>query len=205
MEEWKNIKGYEGLYQVSNEGRVKGLAREVEFRGGVRHQPERLLKPARNSWGYLFVCLCKNGKQKMYSVHRLVASAFIDNPDNLPQVNHKDECKTNNCVENLEYCTAEYNCNYGTHNQKASEATKGIPRPWVTEALKGVYNTKCSIPVEMLSKQGEFIRKFPSAHEAERWLRVNGFPSASVGNINSCCKGKLKSCYGFKWRYTQGN
>lgn len=174
MEQFRTISDYEGLYEVSNYGNVKSLNYN-------RTGKEKILKPQADTKGYLFVILYKNGKKKHHKVHRLVASAFIENPDNLPQVNHKDECPTNNCLENLEWCTCEYNINYGTHNQRIS------------------------IPVDMLTNSGELIRSFPSSAEAERWLRVNEFPSASHASINKCCKGKLQSCYGFKWKYAQGN
>lgn len=114
MEEWKNIIGYEGLYQVSSYGRVKSL-------GNDKTRKEKLLKPKTNGRGYLLVCLNKDGKQNFYFVHRLVTQAFIPNPDNLPQVNHKDENKLNNCVSNLEWCTCKYNINYGTRTEKISK------------------------------------------------------------------------------------
>ena len=108
---WKDIKNYEGLYQISNLGRVKSLW----------YGREKILIPVKLKNGYLRVILCKNGILKTYYVHRLVAEAFLDNPNNLPQVNHKDENKQNNNVENLEWCTNEYNINYGTRTERCSK------------------------------------------------------------------------------------
>lgn len=111
---FRDIEGYEGLYQISNFGRVKSLERTADNGYCIRTVPERILKQTKNGFGYFFVGLHKGGKVKNVFVHRLVASAFIPNPQGLPQVNHKDECKTNNTVENLEWCDIQYNCNYGT-------------------------------------------------------------------------------------------
>lgn len=108
MEEWRDIKDYKGIYQISNKGRVKSLNR-IDSRGNKVN--EKILRPGKRN-NYLYVRLCKDGKFKDYRIHRLVAEAFIPNPDNLPVVNHKDEDKSNNCVENLEWCTQEYNVNY---------------------------------------------------------------------------------------------
>ena len=94
IEVWKDVFGYEGLYQVSNLGRVKSL----------KYGKERILKPLKDGGGYIFVHLCKNGERKMYKIHRLVAFTFLTNPQNLSDVNHKDEDKTNNSVQNLEFC-----------------------------------------------------------------------------------------------------
>lgn len=110
MEEtWKDIQWYDG-YQISNLGRVKSF----------KYNKEKILRP-KNVKQYLIVSLCKQGKVKNYLVHRLVAEAFIPNPQNLPQVNHIDEDKTNNCMDNLEWCDAKYNSNYGTRNEKISK------------------------------------------------------------------------------------
>ena len=112
---WRPVVGYEGLYEVSNTGRVRSLDRYVRrnyFKKG------RILK-LNDRRGYLFVELCLNNKTKNFSVHRLVAQAFIPNPDNLPQVNHIDEDKLNNRVENLEWCDSKYNSNYGTRKDRA--------------------------------------------------------------------------------------
>ena len=106
MEEWKNIIGYEGLYEVSNIGNVRNVRRNT------------LLKLSKNQ-GYIQVHLYKNGIRTGLKVHRLVAEAFIPNADNLPQVNHKDEDKTNNSVDNLEWCDHKYNVNYGHRTENA--------------------------------------------------------------------------------------
>ena len=143
MEEiWKDKKDYEGHYQVSNCGRVKS----------IKFGKERILKPVPNSFGYLFVNLCKDGKVKAFTVHRLVAEAFIDNPNNYKEVNHKDENKTNNIVTNLEWCDRKYNCNYGTRTEK------------------------CSKPVLQYTLDGEFVREWESTAECGR----NGFNQGAV-------------------------
>ena len=114
---WKDIPGYEGLYQVSDTGQVRTL----NYR---RTGQTKILKPGYTKDGYTIVVLCKDGKGKTYTVHRLVALAFIPNADNLTEVNHKDENKTNNHVSNLEWCDRTYNNNYGTRNKRASKTMK---------------------------------------------------------------------------------
>lgn len=113
MEEWKNIKNFEGLYQVSNFGRVKSLKRDVNYKDGrIRHQKEKTSTGFIRNTGYLYVNLNKNSKVIKKNIHRLVAQAFIPNPENKPQVNHKDGNKTNNHVDNLEWNTAKENFNH---------------------------------------------------------------------------------------------
>lgn len=169
---FKDIKDLEGKYQVSNFGNVLSL------NYGRTGKP-KLLKPLTEGGGYLFVNLCKNGKKKMFKIHRLVAETFLENPDNLPQVNHKDEDKTNNRVDNLEWCDNKYNCNYGTR---------------IERIVKKQTNRNKSKKVLQFTLDGKFIREWPSTAECER----NGFNS---GHVSSCCNGKEKSHKGFLWKY----
>lgn len=164
---WKDILGYEGLYQVSNFGRVKSL----------KFGKERILKLTKDKDGYLIVNLYKNNKSKTFKVHRLVAEAFIPNPDNLPQVNHKDEDKSNNIVSNLEWCDVKYNQNYGTRNKRIGKSNT---------------NGKRSKTVLQYTLDGKFVREWESYRECKR----NGF-----NHVSECCRGKLKSCEGFIWLY----
>ena len=141
MEQWKAIAGYEGLYQVSNLGRVKSL--------NYNHTgTERIIISRKNRGGYLYV------KRKTITVHRLVATAFISNPHNLETINHKDEDKTNNTVSNLEWMSIKDNINYGTHNKRASETQ--------------INDKNKSKAVQMFDRQGNLLATFPSTHEAER-------------------------------------
>lgn len=112
MAHLKDVLGYEGLYQVSDEGDVISLDRVVHGYRGPYVRRGKKLSPGKRPGGYLMVCLCKDGEERIYAVHRLVAEAFIDNPDDLPEVNHIDENPSNNHVENLEWCTRQYNIEY---------------------------------------------------------------------------------------------
>ena len=166
---WKDIEGYEGLYQVSNMGRVRSLKwGKVKF-----------LKPTANKYGYLRLYLRKdNSLKKALLIHRLVAQAFLPNPDNLPMVNHKDENPSNNIVSNLEWCDAKYNANYGNRNKKVAEALSKI-------VLQIDKNTNVIINI------------FPSLLEAEKQTGCNN------GNICSCCNNRLKTAGGYKWKYKE--
>lgn len=163
MENWSIIEGYEN-YEVSNEGRVRSLNYN-------KTGETRILRPADNGHGYLMVILCKNGKQKMVLVHRLVAAAFVPNIFSLNEVNHINEDKTDNRAENLMWCSRKENVNWGSRTQK------------------------CSKPVLQFTKDGELIREWPSAHEVERCLGFN------QGGISMCCSGQRKSYKGFIWKY----
>lgn len=118
MEEiWKPILNFEGLYEVSNLGRIRSL-------GNYTHKGTHIKKPTKTEKGYLKIQLYKDGKRFSFRVHRIVAEAFISNPNNLPEVNHKDENKLNNSVANLEWCDHVYNQRYGTRNQRISKTMK---------------------------------------------------------------------------------
>ena len=158
----KDVVGYEGLYAVTSCGKV------------YSYKNKKFLKPKCDGHGYLRVGLYKDGHQKWYMVHRLVAMAYIPNTDNLPQINHKDENKENNCLQNLEWCDASYNINYGTRNKKVSNSKK--------------------IPILQYDLNGNFIREWPSATDVG--LEVQS-------HICDCLKGNRKSAYGFKWFYKE--
>lgn len=138
MEHWKEIAGFEGIYEVSDQGRVKSL-------GNDKSRKEKILKPGKKRDGYLHVGLCKYGHRKYLLVHRLVADAFIQNPNNLDTVNHKDEDKTNNAASNLEWMTRADNKRYSANKA-----------------------------VQMIDKQtGELLATFPSTNEADRVTGIN--------------------------------
>ena len=122
-EVWKDVAGYEGFYQVSNRGNVRSVARADSLGRKCRG---RVLKQGYSSGGYPQVNLYKNGKRKIRLIHRLVAGAFIPNPESLPQVNHIDEDKDNNNLENLEWCDSKYNVNYGTRTERVSKKVRAV-------------------------------------------------------------------------------
>ena len=159
MEIWKDVRNYETFYKVNNKGDIKNV------------HTGKILKYALHKTGYLQVFLYKNGKRKNHLVHRIVAEAFLDNPDNLPQVNHKNEIKTDNRVENLEFCDAKYNMNYGTRPQISSK------------------------PVYQYSIDEQFIKEYTSTMDVERQL---GFAHT---HISDCCLNKRKQAYSFIWKY----
>ena len=171
---WKPVRGYEGLYEVSNLGRVKSLSR---ITGSIVRKDRIMAIGKGGNNNYQIVQLTIDGNRKTYLIHRLVAEAFIQNPDNLPQVNHKDENPTNNCVDNLEWCTAKYNANFGSRNEKTAE--------------------KCSKPVHQYTLDGEYIKTFKSVSEAAKAVGGN------KTNISACCLGKkcFKTAYNFIWMY----
>lgn len=184
-EVWKDIPGYEGIYQASNLGRIKSVKR-IDL--GGRKWPEKIMSQSIVK-GYAKVGLHHARINKQMSVHRLVALAFIPNPSNLPQINHKDENPLNNHVENLEWCDCLYNMTYGTRVARAakkhSETMKGIiPRP---ETMKR------TAKISLLT--GETLEIFASASEA---ARKNG---VSESKISMVCNGKRKTAGGYKWCY----
>lgn len=188
MEEiWRDIVGYEGLYQVSNMGRVRSLDRIGKGRWGYMPKKGVMLSQTTDTSGYKIVNLWKDNIIKSPKVHRLVAQAFIPNPSNLPQVNHKDEVKTNNCVDNLEWCSVKYNNNYGTRIERVSNSMKG----------KHINRKDWSKPILQFTKQGEFVAEYPSIREAVRQTGI------IRQNISSCCNNKrnYKSAGGYVWKF----
>lgn len=177
---WKQIKGYEGYYEVSNLGNVKSVKRfyRLKENGKKVEVKEKYINPFISS-GYSRVSLTKNGKSKKYSVHRLVAEAFIPNPNNLPLVNHKDETRNNNCVNNLEWCTHRYNINYGTTIERIS---------------KSVIQSKTTRKVNVY-KDNLLIGCFDSVREAITKLNISG------SNVYKCLIGKQNTACGYSWRY----
>ena len=125
IELWKDIKDYEGFYQVSNLGRVKSLSRSIyDSRGYMIYRKGKIKKPSFDKNGYPQIGLCKNGTVITRKIHRLVAEAFIPNPENKPEINHKDEDKLNNCVDNLEWVTEKENVNYGYGAKRRAESNR---------------------------------------------------------------------------------
>ncbi len=127
-EVWKPIKNYENLYEISNTGRVRSLSRKVFVTNRYGAKSTRMTKSKELKKKYVGIYygfdLCKNGKKKSHTLHKLLAEVFIPNPNNYKYINHKDENKLNNSLDNLEWCTAKYNCNYGVRNEKISKTLK---------------------------------------------------------------------------------
>ena len=175
-EVWKPIPNYEGFYEVSNMGKVRSVYRY-----------RRILKPMISNAGYERVDLFKNKHRKQFSVHRLVAMTFINNPDQKPFVNHKDENKTNNSVDNLEWVTHVENCHYGTAITRRTKHTDYSKRR--------INNTRqilaCSKPIIQYDKNGNYIREWKSATEC---AKETGF---SISGIRSVVRGKRNSIFGY--------
>ena len=180
---WKDIKGYEELYQISNYGRVKSLKRKSAFYCGLRKEylerpiKEKILSFSKSNRGYLQVSLTKSGKCRTYTIHRLVAQAFIPNLENKEQVNHIDGNKNNNCIDNLEWVTISEN------NKHAFDT--GLNKP---------HNQR---KVNQYDLNNNYIKTWNSITE---FLKENNINLKNSG-ITSCCKGKQKTAYGYKWKY----
>lgn len=174
---WRDVVGYEDTHQVSNLGRVRVKERVINTSTGKRKYKSKLLR-IQTSRGYKFVTLVVKNNRKTAYIHRLVAEAFIPNPENLPEVNHKDENKLNNCVDNLEWCTVAYNNTYGTRLERVSKTR--------------------SKPIIQYSLDDKFIRIWDSTKEAAKFI------GCCRENINRCLVGATKTAFGFKWKYNDG-
>lgn len=197
QEEWKDIKDYEGIYQVSNLGRVKHLE-QTEYTYNYRTKTmvkrvrkERILSCKRKENKYITICLSKDGKHIAKTLHRIVAETFIPNPYNKEQVNHINGIKTDNRVENLEWCSASENVKHAfrTGLKKVSDIQiKHMQR-------LGKYGKKRNRKVRQLTLDGKLIKEWNSFTEI---YNTCGYHWGDIGN---CCRGKYKKAYGYKWEY----
>lgn len=175
---WKPVTGFEGLYEVSNSGSVKSLRyRNVDGKTGV-------LKEITLPSGYRYVNLHKDKQTRHYYIHRLVATAFIPNPDSLPEVNHRNEDPGDNSANNLEWCTSQYNKNYGNRSKKMSEAKKGR---FIGE------NAVRRSPV--ICEETGLV--YPTMRQAAQAVGVN------YTKISLCCTGKRHTAGGYHWKYAK--
>ena len=178
-EQWKPVKGYEGLYEVSNMGRVKSLHYN-------RSDKEKVMVLGKTTRGYMNVVLCKNKKHRTFTVHRLVAETFIPNPLCLYTVNHKNEIKTDNRVENLEWMSLADQNRYGTRTERA------IAKSRITNR-----NNALSKQVLQFDKNGCFIAEYPPIREVHRLF---GFDAC---HISSCCNNKRNTANGYVWKFKE--
>lgn len=177
FERWKPIKGYEGLYEVSDWGRVRSLDHYVNYKSKTQRLVKGRILKLNNDGRYPMVCLSKKDKKKSFLVHRLVAEAFIPNPNNLSEVNHKSECKFFNHYSCLEWCDRLYNCRYGSGAERKVQNNPRIKK------------------INQFTLDGEFIKEWPSQAEIARVL------GCSQAVIWACCSGEQKTSYGYIWRY----
>lgn len=186
QEIWKDIKNYEGLYQISNLGNVRSLDRKVNSIYGYRNIKGKILKPLETNSGYYRVDLKKEQKNNYVLIHRLVAETFIPNPNNLPNINHKDNNPKNNSITNLEWCTQSYNIKY-SYKYGNSKPTRGCFK-------KGnkPHNLKS---INQLTLDGKFIKNFSSIKEAALSTKI------LRTSINNCLRNFSKTAGGFKWEY----
>ena len=202
MEEiWKDIKGYEDFYQVSNQGRIRSVERKIYKSNNTKQISKSYILKFEKGKGYNYVHLFKNGIRKRIAVHRLVAEAFIPNPENKPEVDHINTIRDDNRVENLRWVTPKENMNNPLTKENMSESqkgkskgkSKGKPKSKETKDKIGKAN---SIKVAQLDKDtNELIKIWNSAMEAQREC---GFAN---NDINKCCRGKYKTHKGYKWMY----
>ena len=175
VEVWRPVRDFEGLYEVSNLARVRSVSRWVQAGTTKRLAKSTILKSHPLPSGYLTVTLKDKGRTATVTIHRLVAEAFVPNPNNLQDVNHKDEEKTNNLPSNLEWCDRKYNINYGTGKYRKTENYRK--------------------PIEQLTLDGKHVAYFESARQA---ARVTDYKQSRLWEALS---GKRKTAYGYQWRY----
>ena len=232
MEEvWKDIKGYEGFYQASNLGRIQSLDRLIDTDikyVGKRLQKGKVLSPCISNKGYKIVCLCKYGERKGFLVHRLVAEAFIPNPNNYPIINHKDENKQNNIVwvnedgsidydkSNLEWCTQEYNMNWngvmkkvGLKFRKTDEEKETNRKRYLElhkeerKKYQQEYHRKHYKPKGTTTKKGVSQYTIEGEHIRDYTSVAEAFNSTGIKHIGCVCNGNRSSAGGYIWKWMQ--
>lgn len=190
MEIWKAIPNYEGYYEASSMGRIRSVLRYIPHPRNKRMKlvrPSKILKSELDKSGYPVVTLSKEARTRTYKVHRLVAKAFIPNPDNLPQIDHINSIRYDNRPENLRWCTAQQNTNWREEKHQIGDRAK--------------YSVLCK-------ETGE---TFISSYHAAFWIIKNGLPKKSTNyktvakSIRNACSGKVKSSYTFHWAYIEGS
>lgn len=186
MEVWKDIKEYEGFYQISSYGRV-------------RNSKDEIIAQRSDKNGYKVINLSKKGTKKTYRVHRLVAETFIENPNNFPEINHKDETRDNNHVENLEWCDRKYNNNYGHKIEKSAaymkaNGPKGKDNYFSSHIFVGANHARSKSVIQM-DHAGNIIATYDCARSAAE--SVNCSPSA----ITAVCRGEREQAKGYIWQY----
>ena len=180
IEEFRPVIGYEGLYEVSSTGRIKSCERLVRTKNGYNKIKEKFIVQKDDTHGYLCVNLWKNNKLTHFKVHRLVASAFIPNPNNLRDVNHIDEDKYNNNINNLEWSSHKDNLNYGSRNERAN-------------------NTRSKEVSQYDKVTNELLATYKNAYIAD------GITGINESSISACCRNIRNSAGGYIWRFTNFN
>lgn len=175
---WNDINGFNGMYMVSNLGRVRSLFRKKSNYN--QFVTPKIMRASDNGNGYLFVNLTVNNKSKRFYIHRLVASSFIQNPNNYPHINHKDENKHNNCIDNLEWCTPAYNNLYGTAKERGRKTRRD--------------NGNCR-EIDMYDIRGNLIKHYVCAYD----MRMDGISRRSAYNV---CNGRTRSYKNFVFRFS---
>ena len=174
QEIWKDIKNYEGYYQASNFGKIRSIDRKIASGNKTKNLKGKILKASKNNKGYLQINLCVNNIRNKCLVHRLIAQTFMPNPNQLECINHKDENKANNHIENLEWCDYTYNNNYGTFKSRVSSSKSK--------------SVKCV----------ELSLIFKSQLEASKYFNIKS------SAISRCCKNKNRTAGGYHWEFTEG-
>lgn len=193
-EEWSEIKGYEGQYEVSTFGRVRSLDRLVPGKvpGKYAVVCGRILAPIKNKAEYLRVNLCSEAGRKAKFIHRLVAEAFVSGREKGDEVNHKDENPGNNCASNLEWCTTKYNANYGTRNERVSASNLGKKKHFSEEGYRSMVSAK-EKPVIGTNLESGYSVAFSSMVAASEC----GFTESGISH---CITGRQKTHRGYTWR-----